>query len=1458
MNRIPAGLVVTLFALLSIPLVNTADAASDDRGRILPSMDEVLRFVAEGSGGTPPKAGISSPVSIPMPLPDEGEPADGFGSAVDVDGDWLAVGAPAHDAGARNAGAVFLFTRNGDSWLFHDRLISDQPAEGAEFGVSLDLAGDLLIVGAPGVDGAGFRSGAATIFRRVDEVWRFEQTMTRADAAESEAFGTAVVVVDDAVLVGAPGAEIEGTPAGAVVEYRASGGIWSEAGLLTAQTPEFGGRFGEALAHDQGRLVVGSPRSRASGETDGAAFVHAVDGGEWVLEEILVPDAVSIGSRFGESAAISGTRIAIGAPRADAGEEDDNSGMVTVFEFAGGDWQASATLLPPGEAPGRLMGHRVAIVDDLVLAGVDQQDDGIVGAAELFSAASGDWVRVATLMAPAGGDPVVSSVAIDGRKPLVGVVPKPGSRRGIGAVLGFEDDTGDWGQVFGLVGRTSGAESLFGFKVASDGDLLVVGAPGAGHTAVHAAGEAHVFRRQSEGWVHEARLRMDAPGLADQFGVDVDVSGDRVIVGAWLDDAGAADSGSASVFAHGASGWELEAKLLSGDPSRDLYFGRGVAIEGDLAAVVAASGGQVSLFRKGGQGWVLDERLELHGEPAASFFYGVVEISDGRVLVGGRYAPEGPRAHVVSDESGSWSIRTIAPDAPDASFGESVAIRGETVAIGAPETDDGIDGAGAVHLFTLDQGEWTASSQVSWDGEDSERPLLGLAVGFLADGTLVVGAPGSDRAAADAGEAWLVDVDSDPVFLDRLSPPGGTAGGFFGSAIDASDTDLAIGAYLTPGEEGALSVGTVATYEFDDVPPDASFVWSPPSPAMGETIVFTDTSGGMPTQWMWNFGDGAVSTAPSPSHVYAAGGNYQVSLTVANDFGSDTATRIVTVDGPPAARFFWEPAFPAAGETVTFVDNSEGQILTRVWDFGDGGSADTPQAGHVFDDPGEYMVNLTVGNDGGLSVAEYAVTVGPSTPPETASNIPAVARVQGSGAFFTSRIDLYNAGLQALDVTVVYTPRSDISGASRRTVVTLPPGVYGEVVDPLGEWFGFTDDEVAVGTLQLTVPEGRDADLLAQSVVIASNDNGTAYGQFFPATPSTAAIEAEEVAYLHTTVDATRNRVNLGLMGLVDGTEVRVAPVDPPGTPLADPRTIRLSERSSTQINDLNQGRNGFDLGERSDYLVRVEVMAGRAIAYVSVLDGTSGTPGTSDPTTLQPVVTGAARVTLLELGPIQGFNDFSGSASLTNLNTTTPEVVTASFFLRDTPGVTAVAELEFGPGETRGWSDFVGEVFGLSGVGTVVLEGSEGAQLYASGREFALFRDDDVITGTAGQVIPGMTDDELLPAGEVANFIGLRQLQQEGGIERSHIAVFNPGDQRTVVTITIVDGATGVVEGSRTLNVAGQELVQRNSVIEWITGVADGAVKRAEVTADQPVFVRAFRVNQDGDPVTIEPLPSP
>jgi PKD repeat protein len=84
------------------------------------------------------------------------------------------------------------------------------------------------------------------------------------------------------------------------------------------------------------------------------------------------------------------------------------------------------------------------------------------------------------------------------------------------------------------------------------------------------------------------------------------------------------------------------------------------------------------------------------------------------------------------------------------------------------------------------------------------------------------------------------------------------------------------------------------------VAPTADFAADPTSGAYPLTVQFSDQSGGQPTSWAWTFGDGATSTAQNPSHVYAAAGVYTVSLTVANDQGSDTLTRtdLITVTEP--------------------------------------------------------------------------------------------------------------------------------------------------------------------------------------------------------------------------------------------------------------------------------------------------------------------------------------------------------------------------------------------------------------------------------------------------------------------------------------------------------------------------------------------------------------------------------
>ena len=470
--------------------------------------------------------------------------------------------------------------------------------------------------------------------------------------------------------------------------------------------------------------------------------------------------------------------------------------------------------------------------------------------------------------------------------------------------------------------------------------------------------------------------------------------------------------------------------------------------------------------------------------------------------------------------------------------------------------------------------------------------------------------------------------------------------------------------------------------------------------------------------------------------------------------------------------------------------------------------------------------------------------------------IPAVARVEGSGAFFTSRVELFNSSGGDKEVVVTYTPRADLGGASRTAVVPLPGDTLLEVADPLSAWFGFSGNETAVGSLLLELrDEGEqlsaDDMLLAQSVVFAQNDDGSEFGQFFPALREADALGPGEVGYLASAVNAQVYRVNVGLMGLMNGTQVIVTPQDPIGTDLAAGRTFNLDNGGNRQLNNIF---NVFGLAPRDNIVVAVEVRSGVALAYASILDGNIVYDGTSDPTTILPAIFGAPEVTLLEVGPIQGFNEFSGSASVTN-HSSGDAVVLAEFFARGQPGVAADTTFTIPGGGTMGFDDIVGELFAIQGVGALRLTTQNGTLISASGREFALFRDGQgEVAGTAGQLIPGMLPSELLAPGATYHLLGLREVESLSGLERSHIAAFNPGSATVTLNVEVYDGATGRSEGDIDLTVRGGELIQRNSIIAVVNPGHNGDVKRLEVEATGPVYVRAFRVNRDGDPITIPP----
>jgi len=177
--------------------------------------------------------------------------------------------------------------------------------------------------------------------------------------------------------------------------------------------------------------------------------------------------------------------------------------------------------------------------------------------------------------------------------------------------------------------------------------------------------------------------------------------------------------------------------------------------------------------------------------------------------------------------------------------------------------------------------------------------------------------------------------------------------------------------------------------------PIADFSANPTSGTTPLTVTFTDhsVSGGAPiTSWAWDFGDGGVSPAQNPNHIYLVGGTYTVSLTVTNSRGSDTATKanlIVAAQGPvpPTAQFSGTPRSGNAPLTVQFTDQStpgSSPITNRQWAFGDGGISNEMNPRHTYNTPGNYTVILNVenvvGNGREEKVAYVQATARPVAP----------------------------------------------------------------------------------------------------------------------------------------------------------------------------------------------------------------------------------------------------------------------------------------------------------------------------------------------------------------------------------------------------------------------------------------------------------------------------------------------
>ena len=152
--------------------------------------------------------------------------------------------------------------------------------------------------------------------------------------------------------------------------------------------------------------------------------------------------------------------------------------------------------------------------------------------------------------------------------------------------------------------------------------------------------------------------------------------------------------------------------------------------------------------------------------------------------------------------------------------------------------------------------------------------------------------------------------------------------------------------------------------------PIAAFDLSPSQGRPPLNVTFTDRSTGVPSSWLWEFGDGSSSTDQHPTHLFTMEGSWSVALTVKNQFGSNTTTRYVTVGSAPFAAFNASPRTVAAGDPVSFLDRSLGAPTGWDWEFGDGARSSERNPSHAFLRSGLYTVRLTTTYPGSTDVEQ--------------------------------------------------------------------------------------------------------------------------------------------------------------------------------------------------------------------------------------------------------------------------------------------------------------------------------------------------------------------------------------------------------------------------------------------------------------------------------------------------------
>jgi hypothetical protein len=299
---------------------------------------------------------------------------DFFGQSVAISSGNLVVGAPNEDAAGSNAGAVYIFDASTGTQL--RKITADDAQAGETFGHSVAASGNKAIVGSRYKTTTQSNTGAAYIFDITDGSQLHR--LVALDAEDSDNFGYSVAIDADVAVVGAHMEDSGGSNLGAAYVFDLDTGAQRhKLAPIDGQSTDY---FGYSISVSNGKVVVGAKNEDEGGADAGAAYIFDTSTGAQ-LHKLMADDALA-NDNFGESVAISGNTVVIGARGSDTG--GNNAGVIYVFDASTG---AQLHKIVASDAQSNdNFGQSVAIDANAIAVGAHLEDEGAsdAGAAYIF------------------------------------------------------------------------------------------------------------------------------------------------------------------------------------------------------------------------------------------------------------------------------------------------------------------------------------------------------------------------------------------------------------------------------------------------------------------------------------------------------------------------------------------------------------------------------------------------------------------------------------------------------------------------------------------------------------------------------------------------------------------------------------------------------------------------------------------------------------------------------------------------------------------------------------------------------------------------------------------------------------------------------------------------------------------------------------------------------------------